>query len=570
MTRPASLTPTQVLGSLLDELERSPADADRRIRALLNASHQWFIAAAVPLLKVPRDSRGWRYLVMLLSATGLLPDCLCDRFLTLEEASGVARMAAAAGHDLDLAIARRLAQTRPGADSAAARLLEIMDAVMRGTRTVELLTCLLDHPNPRIRSKAALLIGRAAKNARWAERHLGSPDARVRANAVEALWHGDTQSCRPVFRDAARDSNCRVAGNGALGLYLLGESESVGMLADMAAHLAPEFRAAAAWSIGETQDPRFLPLLNGMLRDREGKVRHNVLRAMARIRQNLACMQTAEPLRVEIAEAEDTRGGWRRLRVAVADSAGADPGVFPATRFAITKGGVMVREFEVAQVDLPEKLAVGFAVPHSAGPEDPLHPVFQAAVEEAVRLGRPGDCWGVVEYAPETAEEAPGGDETPAFSRQPAALGIEHGLPRAIERLLRATVPARSSRHLIVIGDPGTSAPAEPDAGLNAAAAAARAAGATVHTVMFAENGERDLRRLAGTTGGRLLRVRGTPQIPTACARICLGLLSRYAITFHVDRAAPGEIVVQVNDEAGRGEASRLSGKLGEPEDCVL
>ena len=546
----------QALESLLEEFDRDPAETGRRIRALLNAGHAWFAAAAVPALKKPGNTAGRGYLVTLLAATGLLPECLADRAFAAGEACALARAAAAAGHDLDLAIAQRLSEPRRPDDATTTRLLEILEAVIRTPRTAALLKHLEEDPNPRIRSKAALLVGRASRNARWAERQMGSPDARVRANAVEALWHGDPQACRPLFRQAARDPNCRVAGNGAMGLYLMGESESVALLADMAAHSAPEFRAAAVWSMGETRDPRWMPLLTRMLRESEGKVRQNVLRALARIRQNVAALRALEPLRVEVSEAQDTGGGWRRLRVAVADGAGSDPGRFPATRFALTEGEAMIREFEVAPMEVPAVLAVGFALPAE----------LPGAAADCMRLGRGEDVWGGVEYAPESAETAPDSDILAPFSRQFARLGREHGLPRALELLLRTPVPGGAKRHLVVVGEPG--ADARPDAGLSAAVAAARAAGTAIHCVLAGPAGERDLRRLAETTGGRVLRAPAERQIPAACARIVLGLQSRYEITYRAEEQTHSAITVAVHGEGGMGERTRLVSTPGEPEEC--
>jgi len=51
-----------------------------------------------------------------------------------------------------------------------------------------LIVRLTDHPDAKVRSKAALLVGRGKPELGWVRSQLAQQDARVRANAVEALW----------------------------------------------------------------------------------------------------------------------------------------------------------------------------------------------------------------------------------------------------------------------------------------------------------------------------------------------------------------------------------------------
>jgi HEAT repeat protein len=51
-----------------------------------------------------------------------------------------------------------------------------------------------------------------------------------------------------------------VVGNALLALYRLGDEDSITKLVAMGSHESPEFRATAAWVMGETGDTVFAGL----------------------------------------------------------------------------------------------------------------------------------------------------------------------------------------------------------------------------------------------------------------------------------------------------------------------
>src|SRR5581483_2076277 len=126
---------------------------------------------------------------------------------------------------------------------------------------------LLRHPNPHIRSKAVLLIGRGNRSPKWIRQRLVDTDPRVRANAAEALWGVGTEEARDLLHSLVGDSNNRVAGNAVLGLYRLGDCAMITEILELAVHESAMFRATAAWVMGETGDPRFTEALAALLRD---------------------------------------------------------------------------------------------------------------------------------------------------------------------------------------------------------------------------------------------------------------------------------------------------------------
>ena len=582
MTSPLPFDLAPLLRGILDEFDSSPPIAARRLRDLLRAGPAAFAEAAVEALRGGKDSAGVRFLANLLAGQGLLMRCLCDRAASLEEAVGLARAAARTVHQFDVMIARELSESVGSGkldDAAVTRLLAVLEAVMEGSRAALLLNRLLAHPNPRIRSKAALMIGRVSGNGQWAERQLSSPDARVRANAVEALWHGTPETCLPLFRKAVADPNCRVAGNAALGFYVLGDPYGVGALMELCGHPAAAFRATAAWCMGETRDPRFLPVLQRMLRENEGKVRQNVLRAMSRLRQALANCRAAGDLRVEVASVEELPGNLRRLRVAVADGECKDPAPLRQTCFAVAEDGRAVVDYAVTELPPADAQLVGFAVPRRVDAKDPLGGLIESAVADSARCRRKSDSWGLLQYAVEEWGPLPDSEDAPIFSADPglvlraaaASGGAQTALWTTVGRLLRAAMLVRSSRHLVIVGDPDRPIPHLDDGELGSLLATAAASRTAVHAVWNGSGTDSALERLTSRTGGRLVPVRGIEEIPRACSGLALSLLARYEVVYRTEGALDpsAQIAVSVHSDAGIGDCLWPAGSGGEETVCA-
>jgi hypothetical protein len=566
---PAATAP-ELLSSLLSDVDAESPAAARRVRQLLARSGgAAFAAAAARALESMPDTPARRFLLSLLEGNGLLLDCLADRRLETRRAVELARLAAACDSQTDVRLARQLAEaasSRRLDDGALLRLLEVLEALIETPRAALPLNPFLTHPNPRIRSKAALLIGRAARTGRWVGRQLASPDGRVRANAVEALWGGDPDVCAEVFRDAVRDPNCRVAGNAAVGQYLLGDPASVALLVTMFAHPSPEFRATAAWCMGRTGDPRFLGLLQSAVRESRDGVHQNVLRAISCIRRNAARIEAAGRLQVEAVPAGFAPDGMRRLRVAVAGgNAAALAGLAP-TCFSVREGGGIVTDYRVTEIRPPGALVVGFALPRGVDAGDPLGSIIDSTVAESARHRRRHDPWGFLDYAVEEPMAEPEPDRAPAFSDDPAAVreragqaGGRQSLWPTVGRLLRAASAIRGSRHIVLVGDPDRSLASGQARDVHALESAAAASDVSIHAVWGGADAAGPLLPgLVERTGGRWVHIDSIDEIPTACARIALGLLARYEIAYRTGTVPGAPARVRVHCESGCGESGRL------------
>ena len=219
------------LGELVRGWEEDPQSCGGALGDLLATDGQKFFTASLPLLRNGDDTAGLQFLVSLLMQEELLLKPLCDPVLFNEQqAAAVARVMARVDPGLDVKLARRLKELDAG---AAQRVLAILDAISDGSRIIFILAGLMRHSNERLRSKAALLIGRTVQKPEVFE-HLEESDPRVRANAIEALWGLDSPAARALLLKTVNDPHCRTAANAMVGLHKLGEQTVIPLILAMA------------------------------------------------------------------------------------------------------------------------------------------------------------------------------------------------------------------------------------------------------------------------------------------------------------------------------------------------
>ena len=210
---------------------------------------------------------------------------LCDpNVCSAPEAIAIARERAR----LDSLFTSRLARAvldggSPAESATAMRLMEILAAIASPVRVV-LISPLLHHPDARVQSKASLLVGKTNQNWRWVQQRLRDPDARVRANALEALWGMNTQEAKAIFRQALDDSDNRVVGNALVGQYRAGDPKCTEKIAALADDSREEFRGTAIWAMQQIGDPAFIPVLAGLLRQGGPAVRARTMRALTTLK----------------------------------------------------------------------------------------------------------------------------------------------------------------------------------------------------------------------------------------------------------------------------------------------
>jgi len=273
------------IAQLLEEFASRPVSAGRALGELLARDRRQFFHAAVEALKSGARTPAHTHLLNLLIENDLLAEALASplRF-SLEEAIEFFNLIARMDPLLDAKLARwllrHLREEPSGRAASALRILRILEQTSVADRLRPMLVQLLRFPDPAIRSKVALLLGRSTQDVRWA---LADPDPRVRANATEALWGSNARDARQTLWGLARDSNQRVVGNALLGLYKLGEPAAAEELAAMSRHPSAKHRATAAWAMGQTLDGGFREHLRRLEGDPDENVRRNARLALARM-----------------------------------------------------------------------------------------------------------------------------------------------------------------------------------------------------------------------------------------------------------------------------------------------
>ena len=376
----------------------------RRLRDLLDASPPAFTAVVRGMLLEARDTPELRYVVALLSSRGLLLGLLKE--LSLED-RGAAGVVAQLAQGMDPGFVKVLARSSLAAREQSAPdpefLMGILEALTDGFNLLPLLGSLRHSGDPRVRSRLATMLGKTARAHEWFNGLRTDPDPRVRANAVESLWTVGGSYADACFAAALEDPHHRVTANALVGQYMQGKVESIRLLAEMSRHEEARFRAAAAWAMGRTGDPRFVPLLRS-LRKHSGDspvVVRNSLQAISKITHGLA---TAERRRLKL-RVLGTGGAvrpdgevWEAAAVLVRAPGLVELPEVRDTAWMLEAEGHPVWQYAVERIEAPGRMACCFLLP--AGAADTGRATrWQALVEEFAQFRRQNDSGAVRFYA---------------------------------------------------------------------------------------------------------------------------------------------------------------------------
>ena len=551
------------LHSLLRQFARSPGNAADDIRALFDRDKRAFCADAIRHFRTfDGASPGGQFLVALLLERGLLVKTLCDATIDADHVRRVLTAALASRSDADVTLARAVVEAAQTKDTAISRdslvrVLNILDGMADPNRVTPRLLMLLRHPDGHLRSKAVLMVGRCGKNVPWARRQLADPDARTRANAVEALWGRDDAEARELLHEAAVDSSSRVAGNALMGLYLAGEATSIGQLLAMAASPAPSARASAGWVMGNTGDRRFVPMLQCLQKDEHSLVRRVAATALKRIpevEQLIALPQSPFWRAAAWRETAEPGPVRREIRVALQGVDGSEPPPIPHTQFTIADGG-LVAGYQVEECAIPERLAIALVFPMAG--DRPEAAAFKGAVR-ALAWKRPHDLWVLAPYsrAPhplratllgEVIEIAlplgphdptqPGlltdADAIAADLEAPHPATVRPGLWNAVcgaAAILRRANLQRTRLYIIACAsDVLQKAPGSP-------IMTGFASEITLHVI--AQTDDELLRQACRQTGGEYRLAAAKSEVPEALERAHLSLLAQYRISYESSNTA--------------------------------
>jgi hypothetical protein len=223
-----------------------------------------------------------------------LPNLLDEKSLSREEASRVAHLLRESDPKfLSYFSTLSAGPHNPLHSTMLANALALIEAVGAHESMFWWLYGLTGHSDQRIRSRAARIVCQLRPKPELVERQLQSHDARVRANAVEALWTVQTPAAAKILRQAASDTSHRVVMNALVGLYIQGDNTATDRLIEFARHRSPLFQSAAAWALGCIGHPSGIPVLQELTADRCSMVRKRAQASLAKLTQ-------AEPLKSDV------------------------------------------------------------------------------------------------------------------------------------------------------------------------------------------------------------------------------------------------------------------------------
>jgi hypothetical protein len=485
------------------------------------------------------------YLLQRIWGSESLLDILCDpAAFDLGTARSLAGQLARRYPDVDLRLALELMKVSAG-DSHVERCLDVLEAIpSAGRRLVIPLVSLMKSSNAAVRARAAKFLGKRVDNLNWARTHFNDSDPRVRANVVESLWGTDSSEVQALLWKAAEDGHNRVCGNALLPLYRLGAVEVLPLIRDLAGHERPDFRATAAWVMGNTGDFRFSETLKGLRGDPDTRVRASVLRALVQLKK--AETQWSEiGIPHELQFCEDLEG-IRRFAFDVANSSFRP--LLP-TDVAITTNGAPVWQYTLRRPYSSPIKAV-FLIP-ACHPTEAGPSLIEALLACEAAKG-PQDEWSVVRFKEQGVDDQSGrlselrgtGNYVTPIVPSPykgpslrSAISKFEELPLVrtddLEAIIRVFGPRGPNRHLVLMVWPSTlKGPT-----VATLARRTRERGIVVNVISQQGSGDEPLQALARQTDGAFTSVPPGGISPDRLITFYSSLSHRYEVTYPVSNA---------------------------------
>jgi hypothetical protein len=560
---------------LLAQFDHNPIPSRKALLDAWQADRERFLQAAVPILCSQGETSGQKFLISFLLQQERLAERFGDtRLLTREEAISLARLAIRVDPSLEVKLALRLASATAEQQADSGRILDILEAIAEPTSLLPVLGSILRHPDPKVRSKAALIMGKGNRNPSWAAQQLQETDPRVRANAIESLWGLQTDDAAEVFLSAAQDAHQRVAVNGLLGLYLSGRTQAIELKFSMAQHHDAAFRTSIAWAMGRTQDPRFIPCLARMVRESNPLIRSHALRSLTRLRNYRAMLEKAEPIHLFTRSATITPTGMRLIELSVRQHGRKDPLSLQALAFVLEEDGTPVLRFEVDALARSDRF-LSLVLPDPAALDNESTAALQQAWATASALRQSHENWCAIGYrnlepsapppmpAPNTAPTGLPFDVLLSHVAQTAAPGF-------IDALF-AMPSARYRRHILLLGSTAPESTAivfSRQARMERLRQQLAASNIVVHSLAPSRCPSlirTALQNLASSSGGTYTHAPDPQSLASAFSRILLTQFPDHVIRYwgFPAHASPGNVSLLVHSPAGVGETTTTLGDAG-------
>jgi hypothetical protein len=403
----------QDIAALLDSFSEKETSGKQSLQQMLSSDRAAFSRASIQVLGQTASTAGARYLLHLLRKHNLLMAALIDprgskREIAMAAARKIPQIGAPVEADLEKVLSASLGEPRSPENAARVlRLLELLEVSSTQPRYVLYQADLLRYPDPVVRSRAALLIARHTKSTALVSRLLLDNEPRVQANAVEALWTFDPADALPLLVTVGRSKNARIAANAAVGLYRCGDLSSLKLMFGMAQEADSGRRTSAAWAMGETGDPRFLPFLTTWFPTSSGNEKVNVLQALGRIRRREKALAETGTIEIQTWDAR-IEGASRHLVLTLRSPDKPDLSAFRPTEFAIWEGTTLIEDYEISAHPNPLLAIYGFVLPRFSSIADPYGNAVLEGIDRCLKHKRVDDIWRLDRYLLEPRTGAPG------------------------------------------------------------------------------------------------------------------------------------------------------------------
>jgi hypothetical protein len=578
---------------LVTDFNSAPLANGTRIRDLMELDVDAFRVAAVSVLSDCGDTAGSRYLVNLLWNEGLLTPTLSDIFFPKDVDLNTAKTAAKVDPQLHIRIIGFLVngmfEGQEIEESTTKQLMEILGEISDTVGIQPLLRQLLLHPNSRIRSKITLLVGRGQAGLRAMEKLLKDADARVRANAVEALWTNCDPQVKNHFREALLDSDNRVVGNATFGLHSLGDTQSISAVLRLATHESTVFRATGAWVMGRTQDPRFLPILGRLLAGSKGQLRKTAFSAVASMKKAAALRAGPPSLAIRILSVENVEhpsGQTTRAAMVATSEAQWDPPELKATEVIISVNGEPVSDYSCVE-QRNDLISVGFIMPNHRTTPDFFRDGLELGMKKCLEAKKRPEPWSILRFhegrpkddvedivtssgpspaaeKQDAAKPAPTSSFTTDSAEIEAAIdsgGNEIDIYEAAHAMITGLSPSRGSRNVLILVDSDNAISLDQKQKL---AQAALAGTFSVNVVSTAENTE--LKGLCSLTSGIFRQIADPEDIESDVILLYKSLRRRYVleVTRGLDAPPIERLSVQVHRPSEMGESTWCPATAGQ------
>lgn len=449
----------------------NPRLAHEQLLSWKATDHAGFLRQSIELLE-RGESNSFTQLILRLcraDSSNLKQMLFTADLLSLDESARLLRLSSRndAGYETHLISGLKTEVDRAGgaiANRDFERLLEILAQAVHPKRLGGILARFSEHPDERLRSKAALLSGRLARQLPKQTALLKDVDPRVRANAVESLWGRRDVESLQMLREASRDEHHRVASNGLYGLYLAGDIACVRGILKLARDTIIARQLSAIWLIGRTADFRFSQIVQADLAVRTGRVKFALLQAARKIKQRRQGLLLKPALRVELVRFERSEKG--RLRIAFLVSASDGRALCSdellATHFVLHDGPLRVDQFNFTANGKAAALHAVLLLPQRTGMGQSIASELVSVIEQGIETKEPQDQWAIQKYLlhKSSIEEAAvevrfsASNETLKIEQLRSVKGAASSLVEGVERALRVFPEDAIEKQLVLILDP--------------------------------------------------------------------------------------------------------------------